>query len=269
MVFGFNNSDYCLIEQFYDRIFVPGHIMPCGAHRHVGFEIMYFVQGKASVEVYDDPKDEPVEIYKMYPGDFIFLDSSHYHHLKVSQTGANIINFEVSPHKKEIYAGQRTFGSMIGRSALLGEFFSSKTDPVFRLFDNGDVLSEMSLIIKKCLDESYDNAALYNLLSVLLSDVAVLYMKNKKAYSGYAYVKNAVKEIDNACGNITQDELTKEVGVSARYLSKLFKTCFDKSVTEYVREYKINRACNRFRLFQNVKISDVAQELGLYKPFAV
>ena len=260
MIYSFRDDSYFNISQCYDRIFIPHHLMP-ELHKHDGFEIMYIVNGNVSVEFFVAESLTVEEVYHLFPGDFIFLDSGRVHRLRVSETGARIVNVEVSPAREERHPGQRPFGRIVAYDERLRDFFRQNPG-TFRLYDDSDLFNTLFLLVRKYFAETRDEAVFSHLLYVLLSDVAALYLKNLRSYRGHAYIKKAVFLIENCLGNITPDELARAVGVSRGYLHKLFKTCFEKSIAEYITEYRIKRACNRFRSFSGMRVSDVAAELG-------
>ena len=260
MIYSFRDENYFSISQCYDRTFIPNHLMP-EIHKHGGFEIMYIVNGNVSVEFFDGESNALDEVYHLFPGDFIFLDSARFHRLRVSETGARIVNIEVSPTREPRHPGQRSLGRMVAYDEKLRDFFRQNPG-AFRLYDDSDLFNTLFLLVRRYFAEARDEAALVSLLYVLLSDVAALYLKNLRSYRGHAYIKKAIFLIENCLGNITPDELARAVGVSRGYLHKLFKTCFERSIAEYITEYRIKRACNRFRSFSDMRVSDVAAELG-------
>lgn len=263
MIYSFNDDDYLDIRQCYDRIFVPYHFM-FPSHKHKGFEIMYIVNGNVSVDVYDDAGIRKVDIYNLFPGDFIFLNSARLHRLRVAETGARIVNIEVTSCREMLYAGQRTLGRMAKYDDTLREFFNYDPE-TFRLYDDRNLFDTMFLLVQKyfiAAENKVNDMVLHNLLFVLLIDVASLYLDSLHMYRGHAYIKKAIFLIENTLGAISPEELASSVGISRNYLHRLFKTCFGKSVSEYITDYKIKRACNRFKRLIDMRISDVATELG-------
>ena len=258
--YNFGENDYFQINQCYDRTFIPNHQMPA-IHKHDGFEIMYVMNGAVKVVFYTDDLLEQEEVYNLFAGDFIFLESGRFHRLFVSETGARIINTQVSPSAESLYNGQRTFGRTVKYDERLKEFFHH--DPgTFRLYDSGNAFGTLFLLTQKYFADEHNDAVLGSLLFVLLNDVAELWLNNYRSYRGHSYIKQAIFLIENSLGNISLNDLAEAVGVSHSYLYKLFQTCFNCSVSEYICEYKVKRSCHLLRQFPDMRISDVAGELG-------
>jgi len=259
-LYNFGDNDYFHINQCYDRTFIPNHQMPT-IHKHDGFEIMYVVSGVIKVELYGVDSIEKAEVYNLFAGDFIFLESARFHRLLVSETGARIINTQVSPATEPSYNGQRIFGRVVKYDKRLKEFFQHEPG-TFRLYDSSNVFGTLFLLTQKYFVDANNDAVLGSLLFVLLNDVAELWLSSHRSYRGHSYIKQAIFLIENSLGNIALDELAEAVGVSHNYLYKLFQTCFNCSISEYICEYKVKRSCHLLRQFPDMRISDVAGELG-------
>lgn len=258
--YSFCENDYFHINQCYDRTFIPNHQMPT-IHKHDGFEIMYVVSGTVKVEFYGAVQSEKEEVYNLFAGDFIFLESDRFHRLLVSETGARIINTQVSPAAEPSYNGQRSFGRVVKYDERLKEFFQHEPG-TFRLYDSVNAFGTLFLLTQKYFADANNNAVLDSLLFVLLNEVAELWLSNHRKYRGHSYIKQAIFLIENSLGNISLDELAETVGVSRSYLYKLFQSCFNCSLSEYICEYKVKRSCHLLRQFPDMRISDVAGELG-------
>lgn len=258
--YNFRENDYFRVSQCYDRMFVPNHCMK-SIHKHDGFEIMYVMSGAIKVMLYTDDRSAQEEVYNLFAGDFIFLESERFHRLSVSETGARIINTEVSPCADPLYNGQRPFGRIVNYDERLKEFFGYEPG-TFRLYDSNNILGTLFLLTQRYFADSHNTAVFGSVLFVLLNDVAELWLNNYRRYQGHSYVKHAIFLIENSLGNISLDELSESVGISRNYLYKLFRSCFDLSVPEYICEYKVKRACHMLRHFHDIRISDIAAELG-------
>ena len=234
----FKENDYLHIMQSYNRIFEPNHVMP-RIHRHVGIEIMYVLSGKAIVRMYDEAGAQ-TEQYKLSSGDFFFLESDRFHQLFTSDCVTRIVNLELAPAKEQQFAYQRTVGQIIKGNRRLADLFSESQ--TFRLFDNGELLYILMMILRRFPDRAEKYGELEALLVVLFAEVADLYRQSERQYRGYAYVKRAVNEIENDVSVCTPDSLAEMVGVSRVYLQKLFRLCFSMGVAEYINYFRCTRA---------------------------
>lgn len=157
MIYSFRDENYFSISQCYDRTFIPNHLMP-EIHKHGGFEIMYIVNGNVSVEFFDGESNALDEVYHLFPGDFIFLDSARFHRLRVSETGARIVNIEVSPTREPRHPGQRSLGRMVAYDEKLRDFFRQNPG-TFRLYDDSDLFNTLFLLVRRYFAEARDEAA--------------------------------------------------------------------------------------------------------------
>lgn len=259
-IFDIGDEDYLFIEQCYDRTFVPNHNMP-NIHSHKGFEIMYVTDGQVCVSVIEDERGEKMTEINLYPGDFIFLESRRFHYISAGKSGARIVNLEVSPIDVPQYEKQRKLKHLLLCDEMFNDFCRSAPE-TFRLNDQTSIYNTLHLLIRKYIDKGASYTSVDLLLNVLLFDVAALYIKNTEGYRGHTYVRKAVFIIENCLGNIRPDALAAEVGISRIYLHQLFKSCFNRSITEYINEYRIARACNSIQNFPSKKLTDIAAELG-------
>lgn len=246
--------------QSYNRIFEPNHVMP-RIHRHVGIEIMYVLSGKAIVRMYDEEGGQ-TEQYKLSSGDFFFLESDRFHQLFTADCVTRIVNLEVAPAKEQQFAYQKTVGHIMKGNRRLADLFSESQ--TFRLFDNGELLYILLMILRRFPDRAEKYAELEALLIVLFAEVADLYRQNERQYRGYAYVKRAVNEIENDASACTPDSLAETVGVSRVYLQKLFRLCFSMGIAEYINYFRCMRAQAYLRRNPSAQIGEVAKEVGFH-----
>lgn len=260
--YDFHSGSYFNINQCYDREFQPNHVSPT-KHAHPGFEIMYVARGNCRVDFFDEADGVFTvrESYFLSLGDFIFLESNDYHLLTVQQSGARILNTQVSPLANASFPYQKSFETWMAKDALIGDFFRS--DPkTFRLYDDGRVYESLSLLIKRYVDKNLPSSVLEDCLKVMLADVAVQYEKRNRLFGVNTHVKKAIFEIENNLANVDVEKISEKIGISRSYLQQQFKQCCGKSVGQYVTEQKILRACNYFGSLSNAGIADVARELG-------
>ena len=258
--YNFKDNDYFHIIQSYSRFFDAGHEMPL-IHRHVGLEIMYVLSGKATVALYDE-SGEQKEIFNFSAGDLFFLESERYHRLFIGDRTAQIVNIEVVPEKEQKFPYQRTVRQIMQGDSRLNELFSESR--TFRLFDDGELLRIIQMILRKFPDEAGQYAEIEAQLTVLFMEVAELYKRNVGRYRGYAYVKRAIDEIENDISGITPDRLATATGVSRVYLQKLFRTCFNMGVAEYINHFRLVRAQAYLRRNTSAQIGEVAKEFGFH-----
>ena len=256
----FKESDYLHIMQGYNRVFEALHVMP-NIHRHSGIGIMYVLSGKAVVRFYDEGSSQ-TELFNLSAGDFLLLDSSKFHRLYTEDRVTQIVNLELSAAKEQQFPYQRTVWQIMQGDGRIAELFSEGR--TFRLFDNGELLRILQMILSKFSAGADRHAELEALLTVLFAEAAELYRQNMAQYRGYAYVRDAVNEIENDIAGVTPDGVAQAAGVSRVYLQKLFKTCFGMGVAEYINRVRLVRAQAYLRRNSSAQIGEVAKEFGFH-----
>ena len=256
----FREDDYLHIIQTYNRIFEPGHVMP-HIHRHNGIEIMCVLSGKAIVRMYDEEGNQ-TEFFNLSSGDFFFLDGDRFHQLFTADRVTRIVNLEIAPVKEQRFPYQRTVWQITQGDRRLADLFAESR--TFRLFDDGELLRILQMILQKFPDQAEQYAELEAYLTILLTEVAELYKQNTGQYRGYAYVRHAVNEIENDVSDITPNYLAEVVGASRVYLQKLFRTCFNMGVAEYINHFRLVRAKAYLRRNPSAQIGEVAKEFGFH-----
>ncbi len=258
--YNFKEGDYLHVLQSYNRTFEKLHVMP-NIHRHAGVEIMYVLSGKAIVPFFDETGKE-VERFNLSAGDFFLLDSGRFHRLYTADRVTQIVNVEVSASGKQQFAYQRTVYQMTQGDKRLADFFAEGR--TFRLFDNGELLLILQMILHKFPKGAGEAAELEALLTILFAEVAEQYKQNVLQYRGYAYVRNAVGEIENDIAGITPDRLAQATGISRVYLQKLFKTCFGMGIADYINRFRLSRAQAYLKRNTSAQIGEVAKEFGFH-----
>ena len=65
----------------------------------------------------------------------------------------------------------------------------------------------------------------------------------------------------------TTEDLTKRLLVSDRTLRNKFKKVYGQSIYRYQMEIKLQKACELLKDYSNMKISEIAANLGFYDEF--
>ncbi len=121
--------------------------------------------------------------------------------------------------------------------------------PVFRASD------ALFISLKFCEILSYINKKTVAAIDRTQGDEHIISVPQK--------LKSAVLYIrQNESSKITLGELCRISAVSESQLVRYFKSAFDKTPTEYMREYKINRAKEIFLTAPELSVGEVAAMLG-------
>ena len=140
-------------------------------------------------------------------------------------------------------------------AAMLSRFCADGGMPVEEAFFLSDqYIQEMDL---------YDNITDIVLLhDKMAMDYAGRMRSLKKNSASSKHIKKAVDYVyDHLSQRITVDEIAREVGMSPAYLSRAFKKELGVSVSEYIRQRKIDAAKNLL-CYSNYDYADIAAMLS-------
>lgn len=257
----FSSDNFCHISLCCDTKFAPGYVGPveCGP---AGYEVLYVMQGPCRVELFDADGVSVRERHNLFLGDFVCFKSGDYHRLTVisQRHSARVLSFRVSPTRIREFPAQKTFEALLAFDPAIGEFYRL-TNGVVKLYDDGRVFDSLYLLVVK-YNQSAKRTLLESLFHALVIDVAHLYLGNLKSYKGNLHVKKAVYEIDNNIGNINAGKVANKLNISRAYLQRQFKESLGKSVTDYIMERKINRACRYFQMMPGKTVADIVCHFG-------
>lgn len=130
-----------------------------------------------------------------------------------------------------------------------------KTAAIATLYENIPTIDGKRYIeITKFISEAVNNFTEYGIMSKI--------MQKKENVNADERIKPALAYIeDNYSQEITLEQLAAACFISKDYMSKLFYRITKKNVTEYISDYRINKAKELLR-DTNIKISGVAEKVG-------
>jgi|HigsolmetaAR203D_1030402.scaffolds.fasta_scaffold00527_20 two-component system response regulator YesN len=107
------------------------------------------------------------------------------------------------------------------------------------------------------LDHLFDQQAQY-----YHAHISVL--ASKRAPRNKRVVDLVVQEIGRHYGNpeLNIHSLAKAVGISAAYLSKMFREIMHMPITQFITDFRLEQAKNRLERDETVKITQIAEECG-------
>lgn len=110
---------------------------------------------------------------------------------------------------------------------------------------------------------SYDRVFFASqLLSVLLAQVAFKLTDISSSTSNNQYVNKAIQYIyDNIGQPLRLNDISKHIGISESYLSRLFKNSVNTSINQFITTIKIKQA-SHYLQYTNLTIQTIAHRLG-------
>ena len=203
-------------------------------HWHDFFEIEFFLNGSGTYIV------DGVE-YNIKKGSLFFMSPMNFHELK--QVEGDIVNIMFFPNA----CNQTSLYSVTGDNDVSSVEFSGN--------DFDFVKTTMEEIIK-----TKDHLYMSALLDVILYKIASgkqtkEYAKMSKIQMAMLYVRNNFKD------NISLTDVSKQVGLSAAYLSSVFSKETGMTLKEYINSLKFNYA-KKLILHSKMSIFEICYESG-------
>jgi AraC family transcriptional regulator len=175
-------------------------------------------------------------------GDVVFHPHNTEHHNDFENTDASCFNIEYSGNWAERFnKPDFAINSILCSSAFNIQITASK---IFREFHQPDSLSP--LMVESLATE---------LLVLFSRDTAT---RNEKPF----FIRKVVKYIDeNFSEPVSLSELAAIANVSSEHLVREFKKVFKVTIGEYIRNKRVNKACELLR-YSGKEISEISFDLG-------
>lgn len=150
------------------------------------------------------------------------------------------------------------------------DFFVRLTYDVFNfVLMHADIKPEQfemdAMLIQETFKERREIEAIYDLLKIWSIKVA----KNRHAAQNESIDSLIVKAMtymkDHYGENLSLKEVAEQVNISTYYLSRLFKRETGKNFSEYLVEYRINKA-KQYLTETDMKLYEIADQIGLSDP---
>lgn len=111
------------------------------------------------------------------------------------------------------------------------------------------------------LDKSVETFTAFDILKSILIEAVRLVEQNKRLGNNSLVNRARVLIQSNLEKNWTIDEISNQLGISARYLSKLFKGNLGITVHEYIQQVRLEEAKYKL-IYSNKSIACISIELG-------
>ena len=227
------------------------------SHEHNYVEIMYVCSGQCEIEIGSCLKS-------MKKGDLIFIDVNVAHRLIVPKE-CHMMNLEFGIMKGESLLD---LGDMWHSSSSIQLFMEEKQP--FRMLKDEHGLEGVFRKLIVCLEEQ-DNIQLADQLLVHTFYYQMLNILGRMAESdrerhagtGAGYVRSALRYLhDHYEEAVMVSDIADNLGVHPNYLQRLFKKNMGMTITSYLNQYRIKKACMLLKSTQ-LGVADVAEYVGL------
>lgn len=238
---------------------LPEYISGIPHHWHEEIEIIYVTEGVVSVSVRNNE-------YILASGDIVIVHPQTIHAIRQHEDYAaryyNILfRFSLLASGADDTCREKYLDPIYNRQLLMPERLTKehplhhKIEPLIRkllvdphyqrfhdeLLIKAHIFEIMYLILSCC--ESADHSTAYE---------DIIYEKLKRSLT---YIE------ENYSENITVEKIASVSNYSESHFSKLFKQLTGESFTQYLKNYRLERAADRIRN-DKAKISDIAMECG-------
>jgi AraC-like DNA-binding protein len=184
------------------------------------------------------------------------------------------MGFLISPQKYSYYIsndGNPWTFCWIGFTGLNAALYLSKAyisdkNPIF-YFKDSDLIENVFDTMSDCNQITIGKdlkylSSVYFILSQIIEDSAKRSMINLKENVYDTYIKQAIQYMTkNYFREITIDGVAKQICISRKYLSKIFKVALNISPKEFLIKYRISKACELL-INGSRTVSEIAYDVG-------
>lgn len=203
-------------------------------HSHARMEIMYVVSGNCVIKTADGD-------IRLKKGEFILLDASVPHGLKVGKDACRIMNIEFTLAAR---GGRLPFRAVVEGFPAFKRMIADAR-PYIVLMDTADAYGVLRSVIN-CLDEAGEGGSLELevLLAQLFIAIARLYGGGEgEKRAGLTHVRRAVQFMNqNYYREIGMKDISAHAGVAEGYLSRVFRRECGETVIAYLTKLRIKKA---------------------------
>lgn len=239
------------IEFYYVDKMHPRYMM--SYHWHVEYEIIRVLKG--SLTVYLNQKE-----ISAVEGDIIFIRDGILHSAVPKDCIYECVVFDMNMLLKEVFSGAKYIQNIIDHTIIIHDYFP-KSDLelnkiIFYLFE--------VLHSKKTGYELMILGLLYQIFSIIYSNKMYSEdsLNTQKDSKKIVQLKKIFSLIEESYSSkLTLEDLSKAIGMSAKYFCKFFYEMTHRTPIDYLNYYRIECASHQL-ITTNLSITDIAYNCG-------
>lgn len=225
------------------------------SHKHSRMEIMYIISGHCIVQV----NDEKILLVK---SEFICIDADVFHSLHVlSGAPCRIMNIEFTFEEKECSLAIKE----IAEKYPVVQNFLSHQRQYFIYHDADDICWLLRKIISSVDNQMIGRELECDLLfaELLICMSCIDIEQTAITNPGHKYIQAAIRYMKhNYYRDISMSKISKHVGVTEGYLSRIFKTSTGESVMAYLSQIRVKKAMLLLSKTE-LPITDICAYIGI------
>lgn len=239
-----NTSENLVIRTIIDTIADPSYNM-ITMHSHTPMEIIYCADGEIDLEYLNDNEESRKKIISS--GQFLLIKPYTPHRMAIrEQAHMYVLELEHKTTSTDVitHATRYWFGEI---SSIVN--FYAQLSNVKQFIDSSTIETILKEIIELCYkhrnkqtDEFY-SIEMNSLIQKLFIEIFRCHLEKQK-YNGNKHVKAAMEIIQEHYydPNLTLDSIAEQLGISSRYLQKIFKERYNSTVVAKLIDFRILKA---------------------------
>lgn len=239
-----NTSENLVIRTIIDTIADPSYNM-ITMHSHTPMEIIYCADGEINLEYLNDNEESRKKIISS--GQFLLIKPYTPHRMSIrEQAHMYVLELEHKTTSTDVitHVTRYWFGAI---SSIVN--FYAQLSNVKQFIDSSTIETILKEIIELCYkhrnkqtDEFY-SIEMNSLIQKLFIEIFRCHLE-KQRYNGNKHVKAAMEIIQEHYydPNLTLDSIAEQLGISSRYLQKIFKERYNSTVVAKLIDFRILKA---------------------------
>lgn len=245
-------------DVFIEKNFIPQKTIE-EPHTHEFVELVYVLSGKMENYV-DDRK------YELTKGDILFVNYNQVHRY-IAQTDLHFVNLLLKPEfmSKKLMNSKNIYE--IFYLFMSGEMEDIENNqPSIKLA--GKEMIMMERIIDNCIDEFQEKRKGYlNILQGYMQIIFNMIIRNmEQQHDSVKRIKPALNDIikyidEHYNQKLTVETLAEQCFYNTSYFSRVFRECYGKSCTTYIKEKRLEEAMKLLEK-TDVPVEEIIRRVG-------
>ena len=211
------------------------------SHYHSDYELVYVNEGIAQVAVNDKK-------YELHADECIFIHSNDIHNILSDDLTVITVLKAEQDHFEELFASKRLFFPIVDRSLNVKTLLTEVETELSSNLENSDAMAD-------CV------TAIFIVKLLRLAETVSIENRPSEKHNHNRLYSEIGKMISDEYGSISFEEAAQRLHFSESYFSKLFKSLFGMTFTQYLNTVRIAKAIEKLRE-SNLTVTEIANRCG-------